>query len=129
MANKPPQTGVLRKAEKLENVQPERADPNAILQRGELYRALMQCADDAMAVLQGDTVVDCNAATLNLFGGKRQDYIGKKPWEISPMVGLAGSASPDRSRENIREDYEGSPVRFDWTHRNSDGEILRPQQH
>ena len=124
MANKPPRTGILGKAQKLENDQRDRADPNADLQGGELYRALMQCADDAMAVLQGDTVVDCNAAMLKLFGGKRQEYIGKKPWEISPVAGFAGSPSTDRSREYIREAYEQGPVRFDWTHRMPGGEIL-----
>ena len=117
-------------AEHSETTANSRSDPQNPAEHGplldsqELYRALVQRADDAMVVLPGTTVVECNAAAFRLFGGNQRDILGKKPWEITPTTSLDGGPSPERSCEYVGAAYAGNSVWFDWTHHKPAGAIL-----
>jgi PAS domain-containing protein len=44
-----------------------------------LSRALLDAAEDAIVLVQGERVVECNAAALRLFGGTRRAARGAVP--------------------------------------------------
>ena len=79
---------------------------------------------DAVAILDGTTIVDCNDAMLELFGGSAEDYIGKTPWEISTVPEVDGIPMAEHSRQYIREAYDRGSSRFDWMHELEDGPAL-----
>ncbi len=82
------------------------------LDNADLYRTLFDRDQRAIAVLEGETVIECNAAMLELFGGTKADYIGKTPWEITPVREFDGSPA-ERSAGNIRKRTRGlDPIRL-----------------
>lgn len=89
---------------------------------GELYRKLVECADEGIVVIEDDVFVDCNGKALEVFGRSREDLIGRTPFETLPESPEDASQTVDRGRDNLKRAYEGEPVRFDWEHVTAGGE-------
>ena len=86
-----------------------------------LYRALLDCVDDGIVVLEGDVFVDCNSKALEVFGRSRAELIGCTPFQTAPLSPVDDSQTEDRGRDNLDRAYAGEAVRFDWEHVTSDG--------
>lgn len=81
------------------------------------YRTLFDSADDAIFILENGKIVDCNEATLRLFGGSREDILGKSPEDLSPPRQPGGEDTQKRAMETYRLVYNGeNPERFEWVH-------------
>jgi PAS domain S-box-containing protein len=83
---------------------------------GTLLDTLFDTAEDAIFLMDGLRFVDCNAATLRMFGGTKRDIVGQTPAELSPVQQPGGTASADLARRLVAEAMNGVPQRFEWRH-------------
>jgi PAS domain S-box-containing protein len=87
-----------------------------------LLDTLFESADDAIFLMDGLYVVDCNPATLRMFGCRtREDIIGKTPLSISPVLQPGGVSSAEEGGRLIDAALAGEPQHFEWRHRKVDG--------
>lgn len=85
------------------------------------YRSLFENANDAIFLLKENTFIDCNSKALEVFKCKKEQIIGKTPYEFSPPVQTNGRYSNDKAVEKIRLALKGIPQSFEWTHCTLDG--------
>jgi len=85
------------------------------------YRSLFENANDAIFLLKDNIFIDCNSKTLEIFKCKKEDIIGKTPYEFSPPVQTNGRHSNEKAIEKIRLALKGNPQSFEWTHCTLDG--------
>ncbi|MGC4119747.1 MAG: ATP-binding protein [Myxococcales bacterium] len=83
----------------------------------EVGRVLLESAQDAIFVMDGERFIDCNPATLHLFGCRRDQIVGKDPVRFSPPLQPDGQASAHAARKRIAAALGGTPQRFEWRHR------------
>ncbi|MCX7966208.1 MAG: PAS domain S-box protein, partial [Syntrophorhabdaceae bacterium] len=96
-----------------------------ILRENELlYRGLFENANDAIFLLRDGKFIDCNPRALELFKGKREDIIGKTPYELSPPKQTNGRDSREKALEKIEDALKGHPQFFEWAHTAKDGTIF-----
>jgi PAS domain S-box-containing protein len=87
-----------------------------------LYRALYDNANDAIFLMKADRFIDCNPKTLAMFRCKKEQIIGKTPYErFSPKFQPYGQTSEEKALEKIRLVLEGQPQVFEWRHLRYDG--------
>jgi len=90
-----------------------------------LYKTLFNSASDAIFVLEvtneGAYFSTCNPRTLEIFGGKPKDIIGKSPAELSPELQPDGRSSDERVRKIAEAAIAGKPQFFEWRHCRLDG--------
>jgi PAS domain S-box-containing protein len=114
----------------------QRLETEAALRESEAkFRSLFESSDDAIMILDKDSFLDCNRATLEMFGyKKREELIGKHPSEISPPVQADGIESRIAADERIAQAYQKGKNFFEWTHCRANGEdfpaevLLTPMQ-
>ncbi len=103
----------------LHNIEVERS----LKEREEKYRTLFEVANDAILIMDGYEFMDCNSKTEDMFGCKKEEIIGKTPWDIiSPDVQPDGNNSKKKAKRKIDKTYDGVPQRFEWKHCTIDGE-------
>jgi diguanylate cyclase (GGDEF)-like protein/PAS domain S-box-containing protein len=87
-----------------------------------LYQSLFTNAGDAIALVDANgIVVDCNPATLKLFGYSRKEYIGKPIYYYSPELQPDGEASIERAQKITSAAYKEEKQFFEWVHLKHDG--------
>lgn len=93
------------------------------LQQSELrYQALFESASDAIFLMLDDQFVDCNPATLTMFGCKKEDIIGTTPQRYSPQFQPDGSLSSKKALQKITAAFNGQPQTFEWQHIKHNGQ-------
>lgn len=102
----------------------EKKEAAQLLQESESkYRALFELSDDAITTIYGDRFVDCNQATLDMFGcASKEEFLGKHPSEVSPLVQADGVDSRTAADAHIAAAYAQGSSFFEWIHRRSSGE-------
>ncbi|MBN2137937.1 MAG: PAS domain S-box protein [Sedimentisphaerales bacterium] len=92
----------------------------ALQQSEEKYRTLYEAANDAIfALLVVDDIlrfVECNSRTLEMFGCRRDDIIGKSPADFSPPVQPDGLSSMRKAVELCNAAMAGKDQCFEWRH-------------
>ena len=89
------------------------------------YRSLFELSEDANMTLNAEGFVDCNQATLAMFGcSDKAEFLGKHPSEISPSHQVDGRSSLIAADEQIRKAYEQGRNLFEWTHQRQNGETF-----
>ncbi len=87
------------------------------------YRTLFESSSDALMTLSDKGFLDCNAATVRMFGCKDQgEFIGLHPSEISPPQQQWGQDSRPAADQKIATAFEKGMDQFEWTHRRQNGE-------
>ncbi|MEF8774685.1 MAG: PAS domain S-box protein [Halobacteriales archaeon] len=87
-----------------------------------LYRALFEASRDALMLIDRDGYVDCNEATLELFGVESVDAFRERtPWGLSPPEAPDGRSAEPAARAHIERAFREGSASFDWIHRRADG--------
>jgi PAS domain S-box-containing protein len=78
------------------------------------YKALFESANDAIFLLKGERIVDCNKKTLEMFGCTIEQIIGEAPYGFSPLFQSGGIDSKEKILEKIQAALNGDPQFFEW---------------
>ena len=89
------------------------------------YHQVFERSADAILIIEGDTFVDCNQATVDMLRyGSKQELLQSHPSELSPSHQPDGRASFEKANEMIALALEQGSHRFEWNHRRADGEVF-----
>ena len=94
------------------------------------FRTLYESLTDAWMLLGDEGFIDCNQATLKLFGCSTKEAIfATHPGrDLSPPVQPCGTPSTDLAAQRIATAFEAGHNRFEWMHRRMDtGEVFPAQ--
>ncbi len=95
------------------------------LEKSELkYKSLFELANDSIFLMDEGIFIDCNQKTLDLFGCKKEEIIGKPPYVFSPEIQPDNRTSKEKALEKINLALTGKPQRFEWKHRKLSGELF-----
>jgi hypothetical protein len=90
-----------------------------------LLDTLFETSEDAIFLMDGVRFVDCNPATLRMFGCKtKQNILGETPVRFSPDRQPDGASSADTARALVDAALAGSPQHFEWRHCRLDGTLF-----
>lgn len=82
-----------------------------------LLDMLFHSAEDAIFLMDDMRFVDCNPATLRMFGCRvKEDIVGQTPFDFSPARQPDGTDSNERARALVTLALEGAPQHFEWRH-------------
>ncbi len=85
------------------------------------FRTIFESALDAMFLLDGPMIVDCNPTASRLFGVSREALIGQNFLLFSPPVQPDGEDSLKKARAKTEAALQGQPQFFEWQHQRADG--------
>ncbi len=85
------------------------------------YRTLFERAGDSIFLTKGEHFVDCNPATLEMFGCTRDQIVGATPYRYSPEYQPDSSLSRTKAQENLAAAFRGETQHFEWRHQRYDG--------
>jgi len=89
------------------------------------YKAVFENAGDAILLLQGRTILECNRMALDLFGCRsKEDIVGNDISRFSPAIQPDGTDSISEAEMVIRDVERGIPQAFEWQHKRSDGTLF-----
>ena len=89
------------------------------------YRSLFENSADAILIIDGNTFIDCNRATVEMLRyDDKQQLLETHPSELSPPFQHYGRDSYEKANEMIRIAFEKGSHRFEWDHRRADGEVF-----
>ena len=95
------------------------------LEKSELkFKSLFELANDSIFIMDHEIFIDCNEKTLEIFGCKKGDIIGKPPYDFSPEMQPDGKDSKIKALEKIKAAFSGIPQRFEWKHKKFNGELF-----
>ncbi len=89
-------------------------NPHLSLEKSELrYRRLFEAALDGILILNADTgeITDVNPYLIELLGYSKKEFIGKKLWEIGPLINVAASKNAFLDLQtNLSVKYDDLPL-------------------
>jgi len=89
------------------------------------FRAMFESSHDATTLLVDGRFVDCNQATLELFGSPSvEHFCSFEPSDLSPAIQPGGEDSSELAKKYLKESSEQGSNFFEWTHRRLDGSIF-----
>jgi PAS domain S-box-containing protein len=89
------------------------------------YRGLFESAADAIVILQGETLVDCNQRALQMFGLASIDQLASRAsFDFFPTLQPNGKDSRAFSFEKLSAARAGAPQFFAWRHVKVDGTVF-----
>lgn len=94
---------------------------SSILSSESFFHSVYENANDAIFLMYGDTFIDCNRKTEEMFDCRREDILQRKPQDFSPLQQPEGSNSEEKAQMYINAALSGVPQFFEWKHRKLDG--------
>ena len=89
------------------------------------FRSLYESSPDPAWLMQDGLYVDCNNATIDMFGFKsREIMLNLHPSQISPELQPDGESSYDKANRMIAFALERGSLRFEWTHLRADDSLF-----
>ncbi|MDD5223664.1 MAG: PAS domain S-box protein [bacterium] len=98
---------------------------NILRESEDKFRAMFESSRDAIMTLDRQGFLDCNRATLNVFGcSSRDQFIFKHPSELSPPIQPDGKDSMTAAQERIEAAFTTGGQSFEWLHQRIDGTVF-----
>ncbi len=89
------------------------------------YHEFFDRTADAILILDGETFVDCNQATVEMLRYQtKEELLQTHPSELSPEYQPDGRASFEKANEMIAIAFEKGNHRFEWNHLRADGSVF-----
>jgi PAS domain S-box-containing protein len=93
----------------------------ALLRSETRFRALYETTSDAVMLLGEHGFVDCNEATLKIFGCRdKAEFYTQQPATLSPATQPNGTSSVDLAHQRVAEAINQGSARFEWLHQRLD---------
>lgn len=108
----------------MRDVTERRKTVNKLLAGERKYRTLFESANDAIFLMAESVFIDCNQKTLEMFGVRKEDIIGRPPYDFSPEKQPDGRDSKQKALSYIQKALQGEPQRFYWQHLRQDGTLF-----
>jgi len=89
-----------------------------------LYHTLFEAAQDAIFVMDGDRIIECNHRTAEMLAADIEYFVGKSPVDLSPEFQDDGTSSRDKAGFLIHEALEGRAQFFEWKMKRTDGTFI-----
>ncbi|MBP1709607.1 MAG: hypothetical protein H6Q47_140 [Deltaproteobacteria bacterium] len=106
----------------LTNITERKKIEYALQESGKKYRTLFESTPDAIMITDKNGFIDCNSATLNMFGfSSKEEFISQSPAQLSPIKQPDGRDSQETASGYIEEALKKGATFFAWTHRKKDG--------
>lgn len=98
---------------------------NELQESEEMFRRLFDESADPILLLDESKFTRCNAATIALLGySTREEFLNKRPSELSPERQPDGELSSVKSKRMMETAVREGYHRFEWTHLKADGSEL-----
>ena len=86
------------------------------------FRTLFENSNDINLILDEKIILDCNETAVSFFGlSSKKEMIGKKIWEISPLLDRDLSKVESLLMKTIYRSKVAKDSRFEWVHYSNDG--------
>jgi len=87
------------------------------------FETVYQNSKDGLAIFKQGAFVDCNPSMLHLVGlTRKEELIGKTPFDFSPPTQPDGRDSEEKGLEYINQCLEEGSTRFEWVHQTVNAE-------
>ncbi|CAG0961589.1 putative signaling protein [Methylophilaceae bacterium] len=86
------------------------------------FHLLFDRSLDGLLILDGDELVECNPAVLDMMNCRLEHILHTPPWALSPPEQPDGQASEEKFREMIAIANDKGRHRFEWVYRRLNGE-------
>ncbi len=97
----------------------------AITESESRFRNLFEQSAEALFLLRDGLIVDCNQASLKLFGySDWQQMLGRSPVILSPVYQSDGSQSEGKARAMLTKAIDQGVNEFEWEHLHANGHIM-----
>jgi two-component system, cell cycle sensor histidine kinase and response regulator CckA len=96
-------------------------------QERERYRSLFETSPDAIFLLLGITLIDCNPATSIIFAGDKKELIGRTILDLSPPVQVHDESSSSLVEKITQQSTQQNLQTFDWIHKTIDGRLFKAE--
>jgi PAS domain S-box-containing protein len=103
------------------DVTERRKADRSLRESGETFRRLFEDSANPILLLDDERIIDCNPATMKLFGYSREELLSSTPWGLSPPEQPDGSNSVARAEEMRNLARQEGSHQFEWVHRKADG--------
>ena len=90
------------------------------------YEKLIDVLPCALYVIKDAVIIDCNDAAVKIFGYERkEELLGRKPYELSPEKQPDGSFSAEKGQKMIANAFNNEKETvFMWLHKRKNGELF-----
>ena len=85
------------------------------------FKNLFEMANDAILIMNGQLIVDCNQVSEGMYGCPRKQIIGESLVRFSPERQLDGRLSVEKAAELLDAALTGIPQSFEWIHTRAEG--------
>jgi PAS domain S-box-containing protein len=88
------------------------------------FQTLFESANDAILMIKGNKIVDCNSKALEMFQCSFDQIIMQEQYsyKFSPPIQINGKSSKEEGREKSIKALEGNPQFFEWMYIRINGE-------
>ncbi len=88
------------------------------------FHTLYESANDAILILKGDKIVDCNKKSLEMFDCSIEQIIMQAlySYKFSSPIQADGKSSKENGRQKLIDALHGEPQFFEWIHTKINGD-------
>ena len=96
-----------------------------LLEQKETFETLFNDTADGLSLIKNGKFIECNNAVLTMLEYKsKDDFLNKRPHEISPEYQASGDKSTVKSREHFKNCMKKGYEKFEWIHLKSNNEQI-----
>jgi PAS domain S-box-containing protein len=93
----------------------------AMREREMQYRLLFESSNEAIFIVKGEHILDCNPSTLRMFGCTKKQIVGHPFLQFYPELQPDGQNSTEKAWEKINLALERKTQLFEWRCKRYDG--------